>query len=355
MQLSFQDLQSICQALGEFADARSQEVPDKDLILTVINNNGRKTLQTTRISHMTWFGHRINWLGEGDSSLKAVAEFLRSYEPYLPDFHSLKEKKAKMTSLKYHYTKEAVNDLINLEKATWEELRIKKIQGCEAFKRCLSSHNRNHEKQIYILLQENEKIDLSGSTSCGSLTQVEYSFPQPMGIFQKEEDENKLCEIYKFPIIDPSEFLYLSPFFRERLRDVSPKVLGFCYEYGLGVKKNREEAIKNYRIAASPVEYSACYNLARLLIQKGDFKEAVENNDVKEAIDLLKIAEKYLLDIICDTKREFEQGDLCDPEEWEEMKEWRAALKKVYVVLIEAYRLQGNDLLQAEYEQKSKE
>ena len=79
--------------------------------------------------------------------------------------------------------------------------------------------------------------------------------------------------------------------------NISPKVLGFCYEYGLGTKKNIEEAIKNYREAANDNEYSACYNLARLLLNRGD---------VQEAVDSLKKAEDILLKKIDDAQKVIE-------------------------------------------------
>lgn len=370
--LSFQELQNICQALGEFADARSQEKPDKDVILTIKKINGQEVLETTRLSKMSWCARIVRWFGFGSSTLKSVARYLNSNEPYIPSFYRLKDRDL----LAFSYTEDAINSLADVEKERWKELKKQKIQGCEIFKRCLSHHNRKYPRKIYMLLQENEKTDLrsSGSIFGGGIS---HTYPNPMGIFP-DGDKKILRAKYRPPIIDQSKFLFLKPFFRDKDNNIPPQNLGFCYEYGLGTKKNIEEAIQNYREAANLDEYSACYNLARLLLKRGD---------VQEAIDSLKKAEDILSKKIDDAKKSVENiraepdhiryQELLNPdqplreetpEELERrmkraenlekdnapyIKRWDKDLRKLYPVFIEAYSRTGDDLLKAEYEQKA--
>ncbi len=248
--LSFQDLEHICKALGVFADARSQEKPNKDIILTIKKINGQEVLQTTRLSKMTWCARLVRWFGFGGSTLKSVAHYLQNHEPYVPSFSRLKDRDI----LSNQYTEDAINNLKNLEKEKWIALKKQKIQGCEVFKRCLSNHNRQHSRKTYILLREDEKTDLrsSGSLQGGGIS---HSWPNPMGIFQNE-DEKTLREHYKPPIIDTNEFIYLKPFFRDKDNNISPKILGFCYEYGLGTKKTLKKlsktTVKQLMIANTP-------------------------------------------------------------------------------------------------------
>lgn len=374
--LSFQDLQSTCQALGAFADARLQEQSDKDIILTIKKINGREILQTTRLSTMTWCARLIRWFGFGGSTLTSVARFLENHEPYLPSFASLKDKNI----LCDHYTEGAICKLGQIEKAPWTNLKKQKTQGCEVFKRCLTHYNRQHSGKIHILLQEYEKIDLGshGSMHCGGIF---HSWPNPMGVFH--EDEHTLRERYKPPIIDTNEFMYLDPFFRTTNHNLPPETLGFCYEYGLGTQKNIDKAIKNYREACADHKYSACYNLGCLLLKK---------NNIQEAIDSLRKAERILLRRIGDTEKAIADlrtkprhiqiqelfndpsGEQLNQPEREEtieehekrmkqveeleqtngpyIKKWNKALQKTHLVLIEAYTRTGDALLKAEYEQK---
>ncbi|QLH34800.1 MAG: hypothetical protein HWD61_00570 [Parachlamydiaceae bacterium] len=120
--LTFENLETICQTLGTFAQARSQERPDKDLILTVKKINGQMTLQTTRFSEMPWFSRVIRWFGFGGASLQSVADFLHDYEPYVGSFAHLRNK----SILNFHYTDKAMDQLSILEKEKWKELRAQK-------------------------------------------------------------------------------------------------------------------------------------------------------------------------------------------------------------------------------------
>lgn len=368
---SFQNLESTCQALGTFASARSQEKPDKDIILTVRKINGHKKLETIRLSKMTLCERLIRWFGFGGSTLKSVASFLECHEPYIPkSFSQLKNRKI----LSFYYTEDVVNKLENLEKKQWKELKKQKVQGCEIFKACLSHHNSQHSKKIYILLQEEEKVDLRGAWSISG-GGVSHSSPNPMGIFQ-DGDEKLLRERYRPPIIDKNEFSYRNPFFRSK-QNSSPTVLGFCYEYGLGTKRDLKKAFQNYHEAAEQNEYSACYNLARLYLKKKGFAH--------EVIDSLKKAEEILLKKICDAQKAIEDlrqtpdhvwmrelfKDLPEREETKEeydrrmnrvkeleqrngcfIKKWNKDLKRVYRVFIEAYNQAGSPGLKAKYEQK---
>lgn len=246
--ISFQELQTICQALGEFADARSEAQPDKDVILTVTKIDGRETLQATRLSEMSWLSRIIRWFGFGGATVYSVAEFLQYHEPYIPKrFSGLQGRGI----LENHYSDDAIDELTTLDKETYRELKHQKRRGCEIFKRCVSHHNELHCSKAYILLQENERTDLKRDGSGGTVTTggIDFSYPNPMGPFPAG-DENEIRERYHVPIIDQNEFLHLDPFFRT-VTAVSPKVLGFCYEYGLGTKPNHAEALKNYREAAT--------------------------------------------------------------------------------------------------------
>lgn len=329
--LSFQDLKETCNALDAFATARSQEQPDKDLILTIKKIHGRETLQAIRLSKMAWHTRLICWLGFGGSTLKAVANFLQNYEPYLR-VANLKNNDV----LLFHYTDEAIDILGNLEKDELKTLKMKKIKGCEIFKQCLSHHNENHSKKVYILLQEYEKIDLRSSKS------------NPMGIFQNE-GKKVTHERYKLPIIDPNKFTYLDPFFRTK-SDISPRVLGFCYEYGLGVEKDIEEAIKNYRKDANN-NPSASYNLARLLLEKGQFQEALNYLITAETILSLTITdlEKSITDLSSITGTDIHLEKIKNSK-----KENAKALRKLYLVFIEAYRKLDDEANATQYEQKNR-
>ncbi|QLH34799.1 MAG: hypothetical protein HWD61_00565 [Parachlamydiaceae bacterium] len=72
----------------------------------------------------------------------------------------------------------------------------------------------------------------SGSFWNGSIV---YSYPNPMGSFN--EDADRLREKFIPPRLEANQFEYLDPFFKETQSEISSKVLGFCYEFGLGTKK----------------------------------------------------------------------------------------------------------------------
>lgn len=325
--LTSQNLNDICQALSTFAEARSKPVEDRDVILTVIKMHGQKTLRAVRLSEVSWHGRLIHHFGLGGSNLASVANFLQTREPFLPRHLRLYNKE----SLSFHYTDEAVEDLLHIEKAQLKRLKKQKREGCEIFKRCICKHNHDHSNKIYILLQEDER-------KC-----LKYRYQHPMGPLNSEKAKT-LATRYKPPIIDENEFLYLHPRSRRNLCQISPNVLGFCYEYGLGTKKNIQEAIHHYRIAIQKNAYAACYNLARLLLVEEKFDEA---------IDLLKKCEGIITEDIRSLEKACENLD-------EERKnniqkcilQLEKRLKLVYLVIIDIYNKVNDPILKAEYEQK---
>lgn len=361
--LSFQEVQTICQVLGEFADARSEAQPDKDMILTVTKINGQETLQTARLSEMPWYARVVRWLGFGGATLHSVARFLQSHEPHLPrSFSRLQQRE----HLSLSYSDDDIDDISNMDKGTYTELKKQKVRGCEIFQRCVSNHNKLHYCKTYVVFQEYERTDLNVSGS--SVGQgIKHTYPNPMGQFPAG-DANDIRERYRSPIIDENQFLHLDPFFRFKTKGVSPNVLGFCYEYGLGTKANRDEALKNYREAADNDEYSACYNLGRLLFEDGDAKGAIDAlrkgedilidkiNQALDFVDHLQAVKKPANANPDDLIRwEVQKKEICQ-ERIESnavcIKTWEKALNQIYHVLIEAFRTNGNIDEANEYEQK---
>ncbi len=375
--ISFCDLQNTCQALHEFAEARSKVKPDKDVILTVKKIDGRDVLKATRLSKMKWFARLVRWFGFGDATLKAVAPFLERHEPKLPSsFSRLQDK----DFISMDFTEKAVDRLTHLTKEEYIKLKMQKARGCEVFKRCLSHHNKGHRQKVYILLQETEKKALRGH---GNFAKggIYHSYPNPMGPYPLNGDEKKLHERYRLPVIDKNEFAYLQPFFRHEDK-ASPQAMGFCYEYGLGTKRDIEKARINYENATFEGEYSACYNLGRLCLE----------NDLQNGIDPLLDAEEILLEKITraqkviddirlkpakvrnhdifddqvelsyvETKEEYEDR-MQDLEKHEReyapyFKKWSKALAQTYLVLIESYKKRGNFGLKKLklYEQKAEQ
>lgn len=311
--ISFQNYQNICNALGDFGEARSQKYPDKDVILTVKKINGEETLQSTRLSKMKWHERLIRWFGFGGATPKAVAKFLEAHEPVLcRTFSDFKNREVLSLHLKSKDDqKDLVNDLVNIPEEKYDKLKKQKSRGCEIFKNCLSHHNRVHSNKVYILLQEDEKIKFW------------HLGKDPMGLFPpSENDERFIHEHYRAPIIDKNEFVYLDPQFRSGndLDMLTPAILGFCYEYGLGTKKDLEKAYKYYSEAAEAGEYSACYNLARLLLKQEKKEEAADYLNKAYHIILQKIDDE---NNIIEAKRGYRPHEGATPEEVENFEKKR--------------------------------
>ncbi len=376
--LSLQDLQNIRNALQEFTEARTQAKPDKDLILTVIKIDGRNTLQSTRLSKMKWYSRLIRWFGLGGSTLKSVAQFLRRKEPYLPrkfygqnkDILRLQHK----DHLKMNYTDEAVEYLTDIEKMTkvaYRELQRAKSKGYEIIKHCIDDHNKAHKQKIMISFCENEKINLR-EVDIKHRRFIGYSSPNPMSPFPIADEH--LNELYSIKDIEKKKK-------ENDLEELSPKVLGFCYEHGIGIEKNRDEAIKNYRKDFQN-EYSAAYNLGHLFLKDGEISEAIESLKQAEAILLAMLnkaqngvdevkKQRWHRDIVQDLLKPEEMQDPNREEEAEAkekrlayiemlekensyfIKKWNKALHQTYIVLIEAYKKAGNKGFAAEYQQKA--
>lgn len=284
---------------------------------------------------MVWF-----W----GTTLTSVARFLQSHEPYLP---------SNMTGLRHrheisrYYEDQDVGVVMKLNKLTYKKLKSKKSKGCEIFKQCLVHHNARSHFKIYICLNEPEKIDLKShgnSTYAG----VHDSWPNPLGPLNTDND-NSLHELYRLPILNPERHSYLAPSFRKK-DPVCPHVLGFCYEYGLGVKKRPDQAFKIYE-KASAKEYSACYNLGRMLFQKGQYHQGIDYLIKGENMLMAKIKEAQ--QAIFDAK----VGNAPDLQDIEAhhsscIKRWRKGLKKIYIALMRTYQGLGDNFNADRYAQK---
>jgi tetratricopeptide (TPR) repeat protein len=340
--LYLHELRTICQALGDFAEARSKPQPDRDLILTVQKINGRETLESVRLSEMSWFSRVIRWFGFGGATLTSVARFLKSHEPYLPSrFADI----SRRNLLEYSYEDRDVDDVMNLDKPTYKQLKQQKSKGCEIFKECLVHHNKRSRFEVFVLLQEWEKTNLRNRGSL-SFYGVADSWPNPMGPLD-QNGKRSMLERYHPPILDFSEFAYLDPFFRKTKDSPLPHVLGFCYEYGLGTKEQRDEAYKQYEMATGN-QYSACYNMGRMLVEDGRPDEAIDYLTKGEDLLIAKIGEAQ--QAIDDAKnrrdpslQEIEdQLNLC-------IKECKKALKKIYFIFTRAYIDMGDVAKTDEY------
>ena len=333
----------------KFEEARSAAQPDKDLILTVAKINGSEELQTCRVSDMTWWGWIVYLLGFGPSSLSSVAHFLQYHEPYIPKFSRLQDREF----LALFYDDGEIDEWMNQDKQTVKQIRDQKIKGCEIFKRCLIHHNQRHYCQVHVLFQEYEKKHFTSWGSC-SWGDVSTSWPNPMGAFPAGNEDHYREKFVPAKIdIEAEEFLYLDPFFRRHeTKDLLPKVAGFCYEIGLGTEKNLDEAEKYYREAVDQEEYSAHYNLGRMLFEKGEFFEAIDV--LVRGVDLLSDRMDQAQQVIDknntppahlkgkDLKRykramkpQNQFAERC-------ITEWNKAVNQIYRVLVEAYRENGN-------------
>lgn len=378
--LSFQDLQDIRQALQEFGQARTQAKPNRDVILAVNKIDGRETLKTIRISKMKWYSRFVRWLGFGNATLRSAARFLQEKEPYLP--HVFSGLKKEDYFLKNHYEPDALNyltDVNQMTKDNYRELQRIKSKGCDVLKRCVSHYNKKHRSKIAIEFVESEKINLLNSfkrsTRC-----IHHTSPNPMTPFPKDENIH-LRNLYKVPFVD-EQGAYKDR--ARRVRDkieVSSAVIGFCFEHGLGTKKNKAAAIRNYEEVIQ-TEYSACYNLGHLYFKDEDYVRSIEALKKAEEILLGKIhfaqnkvnevrnqrwpddyAEQLLMEVenLPDNREEQAEGrerrqkyiEGLEKENAHYFKKWNKALYQTYLVLIEVYKKTGDVALSAEYQQKA--
>lgn len=211
-------MNATCTALGLYANARSQAVPDKDVILDVKRTGGRDRLIATRLSEMSYGRRFVRFFGYGTATLTSVSAFLQSNEPYLA------KKRIMFAWGREFYTPDTIEQLDTLSKARLKELRSNKARGCEIFKRCLSHHNQNSRYPVYIELKDRERKGLN------------YDFFRQDGIRDpmcRWDKEDKDAQIkYRTPRLNPATLLYLPPNLRARNPDeLEPQVLGFCHEY----------------------------------------------------------------------------------------------------------------------------
>lgn len=258
--ISYQDLINRCEVLNDFAEARTQTSPNKDVILVLKKIDGQKVLQTAKKSEVSDNWNETRCGHDWNATLEAVAKYLEKQEPYLPSYSCLKNCSE---LLGRRYDQETINKIQAINKKTWKTLQLQKAKGYEVFKNCLVERNKKNQQNVYIVFEEYEKKSLLKKSI--SRRGIKYTYPNPMG-FYPSQDEKILSLRYKIPLIESDEFLFFSPFFRYYKSSVSSKVLGFCYEYGLGAKKNINNAIEQYRKAADKEEFSACYNLGRLYL-----------------------------------------------------------------------------------------
>ncbi len=349
--LSFNALENICHVLGKFAEMRSKEPKNKNIILTIKKINGREILQIAELSKLSWLARLIRWFGFGGSTLKSVASFLQNHEPYIPKFSHLKNKEL----LSLHYTEEAVDQFSNIKKEKWIQLKEEKVRGCEIFKRCLLRHNETSRfKKIYISFKEEEKSSVDGRTEFGIGSLIAHSNPNPMTPVDDNETKH-IHERYRTPI---------------SFSNLTYKSLGFCYEHGLGIEANKEKAIENYHKAIKEEEYSACYNLGRLYLEDNTERsivllkqaEKILLKKIKNAEELINRmttrhlqAEEQLLNNSVDRELINNTMKTCTEKTTEAnllIVHWNKALKKVYLVLVRACDKHKDLSSKEEYEKK---
>jgi tetratricopeptide (TPR) repeat protein len=283
---------------------------------------------------MTWFSRVIRFFGFGGATLTSVARFLQSHEPYLPGKSALIVNRDVLES---HYETQDVDEVKKLNMSEYRKLKKQKSKGCEVLKQCLVHHNAKSRFQVFISLREWEKTDLEDHGS-SSFKGIEESWPNPMGPANPNH-RSRVYERYKAPMFDLPNFSYLAPPSRKQTV-LSPHVLGFCYEYGFGVAAARDEAYKYYE-EVSATEYSACYNLGRMLIEDGRSIEGLDY--LKKAEDLLQAKVKEALQSLSNA-RVHKVPDLQQIEDHHPacIKTWRKSLKKVYYVMMNTYGKLGD-------------
>lgn len=360
--ISFKTAVQICDALGKFAEVRSETKANKDFILMVKRIDGRKTLQLTQISQLHWMHRLIRRFGLSclermfgrDTTLKGVTEYLNRNCPYLPRRFSDLKSEVMPDILKGHYHKEAILAVLALKKERLKKMREDKFRGFEIFKQCVSHHNAKSRCKIYLSCPTGEQIDLRGNWRGGR--GVIRRGPNPMGPLPGEIDPGHIAQKYEAPVIDTKKFLFLDPFFCTKRIPQDSNALGFCYEYGLGVKKNHTKALDCYKAAVEQdPTYASQYNLGRLYLQDRQWPEA--NRALTEAENLLNNIKREgnrLLELW--EQRRANPPPNVNPDQWDygydnavkaDLKICNKALTKVHRAQMELHR-QGGDPVQLE-------
>ncbi|MCE5319304.1 MAG: hypothetical protein LLG04_18310 [Parachlamydia sp.] len=357
--ISFKTAVQVCDALGKFADARSGTTPNKDFIMMVRKVDGRETLQLTQISQLNWMHRLIRCFGLSclerafgrDTTLKGVTDYLHRNCPYLPRRFSDLKVVWMPDILKGHYHKEAIPELLGLKKERLKKMREDKFRGIEIFKKCLSHHNAKSPRKIYLSCLPGDQIDLRGYWRGGR--GIIQRGPNPMGLLPGEVDQGQIVRKYEAPVIDPKEFPYLEPFFCKKNEPEDLNALGFCYEYGLGVKKNHQKALNCYKVAVEKDPgYASLYNLGRLYLQDRQWQEA--NRTLTEAenfLNNLKLEGDRLLGLWAQRRANPPPG--INPDQWDESNEravtadlkiCNKALSKVIRAQMELHRQTGDQI-----------
>src|SRR5262249_36166584 len=111
-------------------------------------------------------------------------------------------------------------------------------------------HNARSLFKIYYAPIEDHKKDLEGGRFQKGASLIPYTVT-PIGFFplSEQKDWPALLRKYKLPVIDPSMFGYRDPKTLQQVKKIDHNALGFCYEYGLRVKKDLKQAAYHYRKA----------------------------------------------------------------------------------------------------------
>lgn len=299
--ISFATLTNYCEVLGQFHDARLKG--NKNMILQVKKVDGRESLQLISLSQLGLLNRIVRWFGFGPATLTAVTAYLSQHEPYLPRVFSHLQGEQWLKFFKdFHYDDASAVALQALSKERFKQLRNDKIRGIELFKQCLNHHNKKSRFKVETFFKEYEKSDLRGWGASSPLYLVT---PRPIGHLPEADGEfkmEKLARKYKIPCLDPSlsQFAYLLPLFRSGDKVDSKNTLGFCYEYGLGVKQNLDKAFECYKEEIEKPKlqnsiFAAHINLGRLYYY--------HRHDVKNALASFTTAEKLLSQVIQEGER----------------------------------------------------
>lgn len=358
--ISLKTAMQICDVLGKFAEVRSGPKPNKDFIMMVRKVDGRETLQLTQISQMNWLHRLIRRFGcsclgrllGNDATLKGVSNHLNRNSPYLPRRFVDLQAAWMPDILRGHYHKEAIPDVTALKKERLKQMREDRFRGIEIFKQCLAHHNARSRCKLYFAAQDGEKIDLRGQWRGGG--GIIRRGPNPMGLLPHEKDMGQMAKKYEAPVLEFREFGYLEPHtFRIIKHPEDLNVAGFCYEYGLGVKRDLEKAFSCYKASVqSEPSYAAFYNLGRHNLLKKEWEEG------KRVLNLAETALKNLmqegnrvLDMVAQRQIKHPR-----PDGWDEgiiratrsdMKICEKALSKTFQVQMELHQ-QCGDLAQLE-------
>lgn len=124
-----------------------------------------------------------------------------------------------------------------------------------------------------------KRTSLTGRSSTNGILSS-YLFGQLEKPFTHKNLEKK----YTIPYFEHSQYPNIHPSFFSDINDYVSKsklgdpyysnMLGFIYEHGFGVKKNRVKAKEFYKVASAQQDAPGNYNLGRLYFQEGNKKEA---------------------------------------------------------------------------------